>query len=258
MKNGISRLEARVERLVEGTFARLFAGRLHPREVALKLARAMEDQAHAANGPARAPEAYRVRLSEADAAALLAAEPGLPVRLADELIILARDAGLALAHRPVVEIVADPALRPHTVEVDAGPDAVEMEFGTQASTPISQRAATPEPAPNAFLIVDGRRHVTLDQPLICVGRRRDNQIVIDDSRVSRVHCQIRQRYGRWVLFDLGSSGGTQVNGEPVTEVALRPGDVISLAGVTLIYGEDEAASRPEPDEDTGHTRPLHS
>ena len=43
MKNGISRLESRVERLVEGTFARLFAGRLHPREVALQLARAMED-----------------------------------------------------------------------------------------------------------------------------------------------------------------------------------------------------------------------
>jgi hypothetical protein len=256
MKNGMARLEARVERLVEGTFARLFAGRLHPREVALALARAMEDQAApTAAGPGRAPEMYRVRLNTRDAAALLAAEPALAARLADELIVLARESGLSLTRRPEVEIVADPAVAAHAVVVEAAGEAF-LEGGTQASTPIGQRPAAPEPAPCAFVIVDGRRHVTLDQPLLTVGRRRDNHIVIEDSRVSRVHCQIRRRYGRWVVFDLGSSAGTQVNGEAVAECVLRPGDVISLAGATLIYGEDEPAAGP--DDDTGHTRPIHS
>ena len=258
MKNGMSRLEARVERLVEGTFARLFAGRLHPREVALALARAMEDQAApSVVGPAHAPEVYQVRLNEREAAALLAAEPALAARLEDELIVLARDSGLSLTRRPEVEIVADPAVAAHAVVVEASSETF-VEGGTQASTPIGQRAAAPaEGAPCAFLIVDGRRHVTLGRPLHTIGRRRDNHIVVDDPRVSRVHCQIRRRYGRWVVFDLGSSAGTQVNGESVAECVLRPGDVISLAGATLIYGEDERAA-VDPDADTGHTRPIDS
>jgi hypothetical protein len=39
--------------------------------------------------------------------------------------------------------------------------------------------------------------------------------------------------------------GTRVNGVPVTECVLTPGDVISLGGCDLIYGE--APARP-PDE----------
>ncbi len=250
MRNGITRLEERVERLVEGSFARLFAGRLHPREVALQLARAMEDY-----DPARAPEHYEVRLNPRDADALLAAQPGLAGRLEDELISLARDSGLALACRPAVAIVPDAAVAAHSVVVEAGA-APHQGGGTLASTPVAQRATPPDPVPDAYLILNGRRHVALDQPLISIGRRRDNHIVLDDSRVSRVHCQIRRRYGRWVLFDLGSSAGTLVNGEAVDECVLRPGDVISLAGVTLIYGEDDRPAGAT-NGDTGHTRPIH-
>ena len=44
-KNRFSQFEDRIQMLVEGGFARLFAGRLKPRDVALRLARAMEDEA---------------------------------------------------------------------------------------------------------------------------------------------------------------------------------------------------------------------
>lgn len=259
MRNGFARLEARVEQLVEGTFARLFAGRLHPREVALQLARAMEDGAQAADLPGalpRAPEGYRVRLNPQDASALLAAEPALAERLSDELIALARDGGLALLRRPDVLIVSDVWLAPHAVVVEAVA-ASSLGGDTLGSTPAAEPATRPGPAPGGFLIVDGQRHVPLTQPVVTIGRRLDNQIILDDPRVSRVHAQIRQRYGRWVLYDLGSRGGTQVNGEPIIEYVLRPGDVISLAGMTLIYGEDERPAQP-PGEDTGHTLPLIS
>jgi hypothetical protein len=257
MGNGFSRLEAGVERLVEGTFARLFAGRLHPREVALHLARAMEDNAAPAfNGLPRAPEHYVIHLNIHDVEALLAAEPALPDRLADELIGLARDAGLILANRPEVTVVADAAVAARGVVVEAGHDPAHGT-GTLSSTPVRQQPVQPEPAPSAYLIVDGRRHVALQEWLVTLGRRRDNTVVVDDGRVSRLHAQIRRRYGRWVLFDLGSSGGTCVNDEPVSEWVLRPGDVISLAGVKLIYGEEELAAESESEGETGNTRPIH-
>ncbi|NDJ79160.1 MAG: FHA domain-containing protein, partial [Chloroflexi bacterium] len=89
----------------------------------------------------------------------------------------------------------------------------------------------------------------LDRSVITIGRRHDNTIVLDDSRISRQHAQLRYRQGAFVLYDLGSRGGTFVNGARITEVALRPGDVIALAGVTVVYVEDEVDDVDDADVD---------
>jgi pSer/pThr/pTyr-binding forkhead associated (FHA) protein len=88
-----------------------------------------------------------------------------------------------------------------------------------------------------FLIVDGSRVVSIDQPVINIGRKSDNQIVIDNEHVSRYHAQIRRIKERYVILDLNSTVGTSVNGEKIDQVALRPGDVISLGGVPIIFGQ---------------------
>jgi hypothetical protein len=95
------------------------------------------------------------------------------------------------------------------------------------------------PPSGAYLIVDGIHLFPLDQPVINLGRRPDNQLVIDDARVSRTHAQLRLVRGRFVVFDLDSSGGTYVNGRRVLQQALQPGDVVSLAGVPLVFGQDD-------------------
>jgi pSer/pThr/pTyr-binding forkhead associated (FHA) protein len=78
----------------------------------------------------------------------------------------------------------------------------------------------------------------------------ENQLVIDDPRVSRTHAQLRAIKGRYVVFDLNSTGGTFVNGQRTSQSALYPGDVISLAGVTLVFGQDNPPPRPDL-KDTG-------
>jgi pSer/pThr/pTyr-binding forkhead associated (FHA) protein len=112
---------------------------------------------------------------------------------------------------------------------------------------------------DAFLIVQGRRHAPLDRPVITLGRRADNDIVIDSPAVSRQHAQLRWRYGRVILYDLGSRAGTLVNGSPITEAVLQPGDLISLSDVTLIYGEglaDENGRRPRTSQADQETTPM--
>jgi hypothetical protein len=91
---------------------------------------------------------------------------------------------------------------------------------------------------NAFLVMDGHKTIPLDVPVVNIGRRLNNQVIINDKRVSRTHAQLRAAKGRFTLFDLNSSGGTFVNGRRIVQSILYPGDVISLAGVTLIYGMD--------------------
>jgi pSer/pThr/pTyr-binding forkhead associated (FHA) protein len=76
--------------------------------------------------------------------------------------------------------------------------------------------------------------------VINIGRRPDNQLVVDDPRVSRVHSQLRAIKGRFVIFDLDSTGGTYVNSQRINQYTLYPGDVISLAGYPLVYGQDSA------------------
>lgn len=243
-KSRLTQLEERMEALVEGTFARLFAGRLQPRDIALQLARALEDSA-AGGAPALR---YAVRLNPADAQALLGEQPRLAELLAAELVQAAREAGVTLPRVPEVLILPDLLLKPRSVTVTAEAAAVA---DTAAAAPVTGEAG-PEgtgplaPAPRAFLILDGQRTVPLTQAIVGLGRRLDNHVILDDPRISRAHAQLRLRFGRYVLYDLGSTGGTFVNGQRVQECVLRPGDVISLAGVPIIYGEDEASPSSAP------------
>jgi pSer/pThr/pTyr-binding forkhead associated (FHA) protein len=96
---------------------------------------------------------------------------------------------------------------------------------------------------NAFLIIDGTKAVPLNQAVITIGRHHDNMVVIDDPRVSRHHMELRAIQGRFVLFDLESSGGTYINGQRTSQAVVYPGDVISLAGVNIHFVKDVYSPR---------------
>ncbi len=99
--------------------------------------------------------------------------------------------------------------------------------------------------PNAFLIIEGVKVFPLQKAVVSIGRRLDNTLILDDPRVSRTHAQLRAIKGRYVIFDLNSTGGTYVNGQRVSQNALYAGDVIWLAGVTLVFGQDNPPPRPD-------------
>lgn len=81
-----------------------------------------------------------------------------------------------------------------------------------------------------------------------VGRARDNRICIDDPAISQYHAVIEDRGDWFWLSDLGSTNGTTINGEPVTqERKLRDGDLISIGGVAAIaFHSNEGLHQSEP------------
>lgn len=262
----IARFEALAERLVEGTFARLFAGRLSPLQVATHLTRAIEDhQALSPEGIPQAPTHYWVYLYPEDCDALAIEQPTIEIELARHVTELAAQAGLELRVTPMIQVLPDKKLEPHQVHVEARlmlqeSDSLDKthEFKSTTATPPQPQAngeieeangkveAMIAPPGRPFLILEGRRHVNLLQATMAIGRALDNDVIIEDPRVSRHHAQLRRRYGRYVLYDLGSSGGTQINGYPVEECVLHAGDVISFAGVQVIYSEDPPTPIPLP------------
>jgi pSer/pThr/pTyr-binding forkhead associated (FHA) protein len=262
--NRIDQFENIAERLVEGTFARLFAPRLSPPKVAAHLERAIEEHQICVPGKAaQAPTHYWIYLNPRDYDALTtsgsAGREGAEAEqaLARQIIELISQADLALEASPVVHVRPDEGVPPRDVRVEARwvrpePDEVETTREmTRQNQPGDDETAPQGPSGRPFLIVEGNRHVSLTKPVVTVGRALDNDVIIEDPRISRHHAQLRQRYGHYVLYDLDSTSGTSINGYPVEECMLHSGDVISLAGVELIYGEDPPTPIPLPsDEDT--------
>ena len=77
---------------------------------------------------------------------------------------------------------------------------------------------------------------------IALGRQADNQVVLDDSHVSRHHARLVRRPSGFEIEDLGSGNGTWVNGRRISQpTPLKPGDVIGLSPqVTLVYDAPSA------------------
>jgi len=102
---------------------------------------------------------------------------------------------------------------------------------------------------NVFLVLEGSKAMRLNQAVISIGRSHDNTLVLDDPRVSRHHVEIRLIRDHFVLFDLNSSGGTYVNGQRVSQGLLYPGDLISLAGVNLVFIQDTRLTKRSTEDD---------
>ncbi|MFM7207504.1 MAG: sigma 54-interacting transcriptional regulator [Planctomycetaceae bacterium] len=72
---------------------------------------------------------------------------------------------------------------------------------------------------------------------VTLGRAPSNDVVLHDERASRVHAEVSDGDGRWLIRDLNSRNGTLVNGEPVTgERPLASGDMIKIGLVRVCFG----------------------
>ncbi len=93
-----------------------------------------------------------------------------------------------------------------------------------------RRHPTPRSAPTCWSRPMARRRSssTWEARLISIGRASDNDVIVDDALVSRHHCQLKLQHGAYGFADLGSRNGSFVNGQPVNEIALGPGDMIRI------------------------------
>ena len=88
----------------------------------------------------------------------------------------------------------------------------------------------------------GRRFAIGDAP-ITFGRGDDNDVVIPDPAVSRVHAELRQEEDGYVIADRGSSNGTWVNGAAITTTHLRPGDEIRIGDHAFSFVASDALTK---------------
>ena len=239
----LGRLEDLLEGAFEGTFSRVFRARVQPADIANRLERSMEANKTVGVGKVFAPNTYEVVLNPRDHESFERYTSALERELSTYLQDRARDGKLALITRPRVVLKPDRSVRPGRVRVRSwmqDVESTESENRIEYTQPIEiPRSRKRKEAQSATLTVvagahNGQRY-TLPPGQVSLGRGLDNQVVLEDSRVSRNHAEIFLRGSEWHLRDLNSTNGTYVNGYGVKERALESGDRISLGGVELVF-----------------------
>jgi pSer/pThr/pTyr-binding forkhead associated (FHA) protein len=244
MNQKLDQLEAKLQSLFEDQIMAILPGVTVEDRVVQKLAVALKQNITEQKGEEPiAPSVFTLIVAPDSAAKWK--EPQVMNAFKNVIGTAVKDVGLKLESQPAITITTDDSYAKNEVTVIASHKLEPVEDTQGMATDVEKKDTNDTIPENAFLIIEGVRVHPLKDTVVNIGRRLENHLVIDDPRISRNHAQLRAVNGRYVLFDLNSTGGTFVNGQRTSQTVLYPGDVISLAGVALIFGQDNPPPRPD-------------
>jgi hypothetical protein len=215
---GIRGFERRLERTVEGAFARAFKSGLRPVELGRRLIREMDDgRSVGVRGGTLVPNQYSVKVSEPDLEQFEGVQETLERELADAAREHARDEGYAFMGPVEVLISSDPRL--HTGVFEIVGRMVEGPGGVGAGS----------------IVLPSGDRFELTESIVTIGRHPDSNLVLGDPNVSRNHAEIRPQGDRYIVVDLGSTNGSRINGARIDTQVLQDGDEITFGNTKMRF-----------------------
>ncbi|WP_326550604.1 DUF3662 and FHA domain-containing protein [Micromonospora sp. NBC_01813] len=258
----LQRFEKRLEGLVEGAFAKVFKGVVHPVEILNAMQREAEaHKAILAGGRTLVPNRYVIDLSPYDHSRLAPYAAALAQELAQSQAEFIGEQAWTVYGDVIVEIERgdglDTGMFRVTAEVFTGGDVAPVQQpgydmpgggGHGGYSPYEQQQppgyGQPPQAPpggggrNIRLVSGDGRTYPLQMGSTVIGRGDQANLRLPDVGISRRHARLDFDGSQVVLTDLGSTNGTMVNGQRVSAVALNPGDMIQLGTTTLTFRVD--------------------
>lgn len=208
--------EKGLERAVNGAFAKTFRSGIQPVEIASALRREADIKAAVVSRDRIiAPNNFVVRLSVDDLDRMHAIGGALNDELHALLAEHAKSQGYSFAGPLSITLEADEKVSTGTVRVNSG----------TAKGRVSWRAV---------IDVDGRRR-PISKARTVIGRGSDADITIADAGSSRKHVEILWDGERAMMRDLGSTNGTKVNGQKVSEAPLPSDTTITIGRTDLVF-----------------------
>jgi len=215
---GLAGFERRLERMVEGVFARAFRSGLRPVELGRRLVREMDDNRTVdVRGRTVVPNHFAIHLSAEDDEHFAEIHDTLLRELCDAAREHARDEGYTFLGPVEVEFEVDPAMVTGAFQIEG-----RLREGVGGS------------GAGSLVLPTGER-VVLGEDVITIGRMPESNIVLADPNVSRNHAEIRPQGTGYVVVDLDSTNGTKVNGMRVTQQDLHDGDELSFGNTRMRF-----------------------
>lgn len=210
--------EDRLERMVEGMFARAFKSGLQPVEVGRKLVREMDAKRTIdVRGRRIAPNQFDVSLSAADFETFSSIQGSLETELAATIREHAQDEGMLFVGHVGISFKIGESLRVGVFEV-----APRFDESSEASTPV-------------YLERSDGSQIELGRDVATIGRLPESTVVLNDPNSSRSHAELVPEGDSYTLVDLGSTNGSRVNGVKVGRQVLRDGDELTFGAVSLTF-----------------------
>lgn len=214
----IKAFENRLERMVEGAFARTSKSGLRPVELGRRLTREMDaDRSVDVNGRTIVPNEFIVRLSAGDIERFASMADRLQSELCEAARDHARDEGYSFVGPVRVTFEQSDRMRTGTFSIDA--QLAEGEGGLGAGS----------------LILPTRQRVPLGERPLTIGRLPECNITLNDPNVSRHHAEVRAQGNGFVIVDNGSTNGVKVNGIKVAQQMLSDGDQITIGNTRMQF-----------------------
>ncbi|MCX6416258.1 MAG: DUF3662 and FHA domain-containing protein [Actinobacteria bacterium] len=234
----LDNLEQRLDRIVNGSFSKAFKSEVQPVELGAALQQEIDNRADTITGQTVVPNIFIIELGSVDHERLETYFETLSVELgalADAYSSEQRYTTVDSAH---ISFDLDPELetgvfRIRSTAAKRPADVIAASLVAQDVTPqVPLTSFTPEATPYLTSITGEEFKIT--KSVTNIGRGVEADIQIDDTSVSRLHCEIV--LGSEVFIrDLGSTNGTVVDGARATESILRDGSIIKVGNITLTY-----------------------
>lgn len=232
----LDNLEQRLDRIVNGSFSKAFKSEVQPVELGAALQQEIDTRADQVNGQLIVPNIFVIELSQADHTRLA---PYFGT-LTNELGLLANnyvsEQRYRILHRIDIEFGLDPALETGVFRIKSETGEpkrrTNLNENVEATSQIPVAAMTATVTPTLTDISGNEYRLT--KSITNIGRGTDADIQIADSGASRLHCAVV--LGSDVIVrDLGSTNGTTVDGNRITEAQLRDGSIIKIGNTTFTY-----------------------
>lgn len=231
-------VERSIENVFEGLFARAFKSGVKPLQLGRRLLQVVDQERDVdAQGRRVVPNSYVIQLSPADREGFAEVERTLLIELTAALREYIATEGYHVDGKARVALHTNPDLRRGRFQVDARnvapdtpptPPAPPTAPEAPALTVVPDVQSTFDHPPAVLTLSTGQR-VELHEGHYVIGRHLENDIVVNDSNVSRRHAEFVCAAGEVTVKDLGSTNGTKVNGVVINgEQLLQHGDVITL------------------------------
>jgi Protein of unknown function (DUF3662)/FHA domain len=250
-------IESKLESLFEGVFGRAFRSNVQPVEIARKLVKEMDDHRSVSVSRVYVPNQYTVYLAPVDREQFDGYEDKLCEELQDYLAEHARRERYVLLGSPVVSLDTDADLEmgmfgiatrlvrapdvPDQSEAPPPrrqPEPAETVIYRPIELPPEPLAEQPQPAQvSAVLVVGDERHELHGRPLV-MGRSKDCDIQIMDPNVSRRHAEVRPQGPGYVVVDLDSTNGIEVDGQRVRELVLEDGTRFTVGATEIAFSRE--------------------